>query len=77
LRLSFVIIPAALPANSNPDTPSITVRTYNLAKAPLKELMRASQAAGDIFKQAGIEVRWLSCASRLRRREQMGCAKKP
>ena len=62
LHLTFVIIPAALPANSHPDTPSITVRTYNLAKAPLKELLRASQAAGDIFKQAGIEVRWLSCA---------------
>jgi len=62
LHLSFVIIPAGLPATSNPDTPSITVRTYNLANAPLKDLEQASRVAGEIFKRAGIEVRWLSCA---------------
>src|SRR6266852_6284670 len=62
LNLSFVIIPAALQATGNPETPSITVRTYNLANAPTKDLEQASQVAGEIFKQAGIEVRWLSCA---------------
>jgi hypothetical protein len=62
LQLSFVIIPVALPATSNPETPSITVRTYNLANAPLKDLKQASQVTGEIFKRAGIEIRWLSCA---------------
>ena len=62
MHLSFVIIPAALPATGDPETPAITVRTYNLANAPLKDLEQASQVAGEIFKQAGIEVRWLSCA---------------
>jgi hypothetical protein len=61
LNLSFIIIPAALPATGNPKT-SITVRTYNLANAPTKDLVQASQVAGEIFKQAGIEVRWLRCA---------------
>jgi hypothetical protein len=62
LNLSFVIIPAALSATGDPKTPAITVRTYNLANAPTKDLVQASQVAGEIFKQAGIEVRWLSCA---------------
>ena len=62
LNLSFVIIRAALPATGNPDTPSITVRTYNLANTPLKDLVQASLVAGQIFREAGIEIRWLSCA---------------
>jgi hypothetical protein len=62
LNLSFVIIPAALPATVEPKTLLITVRTYNLANAPTKDLEQASQVAGEIFKQAGIEVRWLNCA---------------
>ena len=63
LNLSFVIIPAALPASgSGPETPSVTVRTYNLANAPPRDLVQATLAAGQIFKQAGIEIRWLSCA---------------
>ena len=62
LNLSFVIIPAARSATADPETPSITVRTYNLANAPAKDLVQASQVAEEIFKQAGIEVRWLSCA---------------
>jgi len=67
LNLSFVMIPAALPATgSGPETPSMTVRTYNLANAPTKDLVQASLAAGQIFKQAGIEIRWLSCALSLK-----------
>ena len=65
LNFSFVFIPAALPAalwQSDPETPSITVRTYNLADAPTKDLVQASSSLGQIFKQAGIKIRWLSCA---------------
>ena len=63
LNLSFVIIPAALPATGGgQETPSMTVRTYNLANAPTKDLVQANLAAGQIFRQAGIEIRWLSCA---------------
>src|SRR5215467_3169976 len=50
------------PGSATPETPSITVRTYNLANAPTHDLAQAHYAAGQIFKQAGIEVRWLSCA---------------
>src|SRR5215471_2352882 len=46
----------------DPEAPSITVRTYNLANAPTEDLAQANYAAGQIFKQAGIEVRWLNCA---------------
>jgi hypothetical protein len=42
--------------------PAITVRLYNLAEAPAKETVQARNEAGRIFMQAGIEVRWLSCA---------------
>jgi len=35
---------------------------YNLAEAPAKEVVQASDEAAQILKQAGIEVRWLNCA---------------
>ena len=41
---------------------AITVRIYNLAEAPAKEIVQARDEAAQIFKHAGIEVRWLSCA---------------
>jgi hypothetical protein len=44
------------------DTPALTVRLYNLADAPAKEIVQARNEAGRIFMQAGIEVRWLPCA---------------
>jgi hypothetical protein len=53
--------PSARPSNLK--TPSsITVRTYNLANAPKEDLVQATYVAGQIFKQAGIKIRWLSCA---------------
>lgn len=67
LDLSFVVIPAALAASGGgTETASMTVRTYNLASAPTKDLLQANLTAGQIFKQAGIEIRWLSCALSLR-----------
>ena len=62
LNLSFVIIPAALTATGDQEPPSITVRTYNLANAPAKDVVQANSVAGEIFKEAGIEIRWLSCS---------------
>jgi len=56
-----IIGTSASPA-APPETSSITVRTYNLANAPTEYLVQANYSAGQIFKQAGIAVRWLSCA---------------
>jgi hypothetical protein len=50
------------PAQHETGTRAITVRIYNLAEVPAKEVGQARNEAGQIFKQASIEVRWLSCA---------------
>jgi hypothetical protein len=50
------------PLQRDPETPSITVRAYNLADAPIKDLVQASYSLWEIFMQAGIKIRWLSCA---------------
>ena len=50
------------PAQHETEARAITVRMYNLAEAPAKEVVQASDEAAQILKQAGIEVRWLNCA---------------
>ncbi len=50
------------PAQHETGTRAITVRIYNLAQVPAKEVGQARDEAAQILKQDGIEVRWLSCA---------------
>jgi hypothetical protein len=61
IQLSLTAL-SSNPAQPDTETRAITVRIYNLAEAPAKEIVQARDEAAQIFKQAGIEVRWLSCA---------------
>jgi len=43
------------------DTPQVTVSIYNDAGIPSRSLLGAESEASRIFRQSGLELRWLNC----------------
>ncbi len=43
------------------ESPTFTVRLYNLAAAPAADLARAVGEVAEIFARSGVEVAWLDC----------------
>lgn len=48
-------------AQAAEENPPITIRVYDYAQLPVRMLHRAEREAARIFREAGIETRWLDC----------------
>ena len=69
--LPFVLFFSLLPTTSlwgkapakgeTPESARVSISVYNEAEVPAEVLTQAENEASQVFRQAGIEVRWLNC----------------
>jgi hypothetical protein len=79
--LLSLLLSSGLPAQGGGPTtgepPTLTIRLYNYAEAPAVLLDDAAEIGGQIFRRAGIDTVWVTCAASPDQPSHRSCDESP